>query len=87
MEIVLSQTALKHFDYWKRANNQKIQKRISDLKNAIIENPYSGIGNPEPLKHQLTGKWSRRINNEHRFIYRVDVEKDILYIYSLKGHY
>ena len=87
MEIVISETALKHIEYWKKVNNVKIQKRIIDLKNAIIDNPYKGIGNPEPLKHKLSGKWSRRINNEHRFIYSIDEEKNILNIYSLKGHY
>ena len=46
---------------------------------------FSGIGKPEPLKHDLPGKWSRRITDEHRLIYRVD--KKILYIYSCKDHY
>jgi toxin YoeB len=47
--------------------------------------PFEGIGKPEQLKHQLTGKWSRRINEEHRIIY--DVTDSIINIYSLKGHY
>ncbi|MDR2149098.1 MAG: Txe/YoeB family addiction module toxin, partial [Tannerella sp.] len=55
------------------------------LKNAIIASPYTGIGKPEPLKHELSGKWSRRIDRKNRFIY--SVENEILYIYSLKGHY
>lgn len=82
MEIVLSETAIKHIEYWKKTNNVKIQNKISELKDAIINNPYKGIGNPEPLKHKLTGKWSRRINNEHRFIYSLDIENSVLYIYS-----
>ncbi|MEI6348316.1 MAG: Txe/YoeB family addiction module toxin [Bacteroidota bacterium] len=87
MEIVLSETALKHIDYWKKTNNVKVQKRIIELKDAILSNPYNGIGNPEPLKHELSGKWSRRINKEHRFIYHIDIENNTLYVLSLKGHY
>ena len=85
MEIILSEKALEHIAYWKKINNTTVQKRISELKNAIIASPYTGIGKPEPLKYELTGKWSRRIDKENRFIYAI--ENDILYIYSLKGHY
>ncbi|MDR2232500.1 MAG: Txe/YoeB family addiction module toxin [Tannerella sp.] len=85
MEIILSDKAQEHIAYWKEKNNYAIQKRIIALKNAIIASPYTGIGKPEPLKHELSGKWSRRIDRKNRFIYAV--ENDILYIYSLKGHY
>ena len=85
MEIVLSPSALEHIEYWKKNNNTTVQKRITELKNAIIENPYKGIGKPEPLKHKLAGKWSRRIDKVNRFVY--SVEKNTLFIYSLKGHY
>jgi toxin YoeB len=85
MEIILSEKALEHIEYWKKPNNLAIQKRITETKNAIIIEPYKGIGKPEPLKYQLSGKWSRRIDKENRFVY--NVEDNILYIYSLKGHY
>jgi len=62
-----------------------VLKKIVKLTQAIVENPFEGIGKPEPLKYQLTGKWSRRINKENRLIYAV--ENQTLYIYSLKGHY
>ena len=62
MEIILSPIALKHIDFWKKTNNQAIQQRIITLKNAIIKNPFKGIGKPEPLKYELAGKWSRRID-------------------------
>jgi toxin YoeB len=84
MEIVLSEKAEEHIAYWKE-KNKAISKRIIALKNAIIVSPYSGIGKPEPLKYELAGKWSRRIDRKNRFVY--SVENDILYIYSLKGHY
>ena len=85
MEIILSETALKHIEFWKRTNNTIVQKIITELKNSIITEPYKGIGKPEPLKYQLSGKWSRRIDKENRFVY--SIENDTLYIYSLKGHY
>jgi toxin YoeB len=66
MEIVLSEKAEEHIAYWKEQNNKAVQKRIIALKNAIIVSPYSGIGKPKPLKHELTGKWSRRIYQENR---------------------
>lgn len=85
MEIILSEKALEHIEYWKKTNNLAIQKRITEIKNAIIIEPYKGIGKPELIKYQLSGKWSRRIDKENRFVY--NVEDNILYIYSLKGHY
>jgi len=85
VEIILSEIAEEHIAYWKDANNKAVQKRIIALKNAIIASPYTGIGKPEPLKFELSGKWSRRIDRKNRFVY--SVENDILYIFSLKGHY
>lgn len=85
MEIVLSGQAQKDIEYWKKSKNVKIQERIIALKNVVILNPYEGIGNPEPLKHHLSGKWSRKIDKVNRFVY--NVENNILYIYSLKGYY
>ncbi|HMG09988.1 MAG TPA: Txe/YoeB family addiction module toxin [Mucilaginibacter sp.] len=57
---------------------------MSQLFNDMKAHPFEGIGKPEQLRYQLTGKWSRRINEEHRIIY--DVTDDIINIYSLKGH-
>jgi toxin YoeB len=85
MEIVLSKQAQKDIEFWKKTKNTKIQARIIELKDAIILDPYQGIGNPEQLKHQLTGKWSRRIDKVNRFVYHI--EQDQLHIFSLKGHY
>jgi len=85
MEIILSEKAIEHIAYWKETNNIAIQKRIIALKDAIIVSPFSGIGKPEPLKHELSGKWSRRIDRENRFVYSID--NNTLYIYSLRGHY
>ncbi|RZJ68967.1 MAG: Txe/YoeB family addiction module toxin [Flavobacterium sp.] len=64
-------------------------KKISQLIKAIRQSLYSGIGKPEALKHELTGKWSRRIDKEHRLIYEIIDENTIkiISILSLKGHY
>ena len=85
MEIVFSVNALKDLKYWRKTNNTEIQNRIKELIEAILENPKTGVGNPEPLKHEYSGCWSRRINKEHRIIYNFDDEK--INIISLRMHY
>lgn len=85
MEIILLPEAEKHLKYWKKTGNKKILRRISILIKAILQTPFEGIGKPEALKYQLTGKWSRRIDKENRFVYTIT--NDTLYIYSLKDHY
>ena len=85
MEIIILPKADEDLKYWTKTGNKIILKKISELTKSIVENPYSGIGKPEALKHNLAPKWSRRINKEHRFVYLI--EENNLYIYSLKGHY
>lgn len=53
----------------------------------MLLNPSIGIGKPEKLKHNLTDKWSRRINNEHRLVYEIDEIQNLKIAHSLKGHY
>lgn len=85
MKVVLHKKAIKDYHFWKSSGNISIQNKIRQLISAIQSNPYTGIGKPEPLKYNLSGQWSRRINEEHRIIY--EVIDDVLYIHSLKGHY
>lgn len=85
MQIIYTPKAKEHLSFWVKTGNKSILKKILHITKSIIENPYEGIGKPEPLKHELTGYWSRRINQEHRFVYEVDDDKVI--ILSLKGHY
>jgi toxin YoeB len=87
MEVVLLEKARKDRDYWKKTGNVKIMKRITDLLNDIEKHPFTGIGKPEPLKGNLQGKWSRRINNEHRMVYSISNGRIYIYVFSLKGHY
>lgn len=70
--------------YWQK-NDQKILKKINQLVKAIEREPYAGIGKPEPLKHNLSGWWSRHIDNANRIVYRIKDEK--VEIAQCKGHY
>ena len=85
MEIVLTKEAEKDLKYWKETNNKAIQKRITKLLESIVVTPFSGIGKPEALKHNLSGCYSRRINIEHRLVYKV--VKDKIVVISLRFHY
>ncbi len=84
MKLVFSDNAWDDYLYWQK-NDKKVLKRINYLIKEIKRNPKSGTGKPEPLKHSLSGYWSRRINDEHRFIYKVDANN--LHIAQLRYHY
>lgn len=85
MEIIFSPQALEDLEYWKKSGNKIIQKRIQQLIESIQETPYEGIGKPEGLKHKFSGKWSRRINQKHRLIYKL--EGHAIVIIALRYHY
>ncbi|MDB5090930.1 MAG: addiction module toxin, Txe/YoeB family [Mucilaginibacter sp.] len=71
----------------KKSGNKIIQKKIQQLLTSIEETPFDGIGKPEPLRYNLSGLWSRRINQEHRIIHQLQENKQIIKIYTLRGHY
>ena len=66
-------------------NASRLLAWINDLIDACVANPFKGIGKPEPLKGNLTGLWSRRIDREHRLVYAV--ESDLIYIVACRYHY
>lgn len=68
-----------------QAQDKKLLKRINALIQDAEREPFEGLGKPEPLRGELSGFWSRRINDEHRLVYRV--REDVLEILSCKGHY
>ncbi|KTD56440.1 Txe/YoeB family addiction module toxin [Legionella shakespearei] len=70
--------------YWQNTD-KKTLKRINSLIKDILRHPFEGIGDPEPLKHNWSGYWSRRIDREHRIVYKV--ADDTLYIVQCKFHY
>ena len=84
MKVIWSDESWKDFEYW-LDNNQKIVKRIRKLIQNTRRTPFEGIGKPEPLKGDMAGLWSRRITNEHRFVYFVN--EDGLNILSVRFHY
>ncbi len=89
MEVIYSDKAQKDIDFWKKSGNKAIMNKITMLIEDIMLHPFEGLGKPEALKYNLSGKWSRRINREHRIIYQATKENtiEILNILSLKGHY
>ena len=84
MKLIFSENAWQDYLYWQKTDRKKL-KRINMLIQDIQRNKYEGIGKPEPLKHSLAGFWSRRIDNEHRIVYRI--EDDSVLIAQLKYHY
>ena len=84
MKIIFSENAWEDYIYWQKTD-KKILTRVNELILDIQRNKYKGIGKPEPLKHSLAGYWSRRINNEHRIVYKI--EKDTVMIVQLRYHY
>ncbi len=85
MEIIYTDKAIADISYWKKSGNKSVQNKITKLLKSIEENPFDGIGKPEALKFELSGFWSRRINKEHRLLYKLKV--NTITIYSLRGHY
>jgi toxin YoeB len=77
----------KAFEEYKKwiETDRKTALRISDLIRDILRDPFTGIGKPEPLKHQFAGFWSRRIDSEHRLIYKIS-ETSVI-IFSCYSHY
>jgi toxin YoeB len=84
MKIVFSSQAWDDYLYWQRTD-RKILKRINDLIKEITRTPFEGTGKPEPLRHALAGYWSRRIDDEHRLVYKVD--GDAVVIAQARYHY
>ena len=84
MKLTFSSKACANYLYWQKTDKSMIT-RINRLINDIQREPYNGIGKPEPLKHSLAGYWSRRINDEHRIVYKA--EEDQIFIAQLRYHY
>lgn len=82
--IVFESSAFADFNGWAKLD-KKIHRKIVELIKDIEHNPFKGLGKPEALKHDLSGYWSRRINLEHRLVYKVTNEEII--ILSCKYHY
>lgn len=84
MKLTFSSKAWDNYLYWQKTDRAMF-KRINKLIKEIQRSPFDGVGKPEPLKHGLSGYWSRRINDEHRIVYKV--AEDNLFIAQLRYHY
>jgi toxin YoeB len=88
MTLSFHENAWEDYLWWQQNSieqNKQLLKRLNLLIKDIECDPYSGIGKPEALKHDLQGFWSRRISDEHRVVYQMD--GDTLYIAQCRGHY
>lgn len=84
MKLIFSDHAWSDYLHWQKTD-KKILKRINLLIKDVQRTPFDGIGKPEPLKHALSGYWSRRINDEHRFVYKMSGGS--MFIVQLRYHY
>ena len=69
-EAVFDVEFRRDLEFWVRTD-RKVALRVMELGEAVMRNPFQGVGKPEPLKHELAGCWSRRITPEHRLVYKV----------------
>lgn len=83
MKLIFSENAWDDYLYWQKTDKQT--QRINQLISDIQRSPFAGVGKLELLKHALSGYWSRRINSEHRIVYRTD--NDSVFIAQLRYHY
>ncbi len=84
MKVIFHPNGWDDYLYWQRSN-KKMLKKINSLIKEILRTPYEGTGKPEPLKFDLTGFWSRKIDQEHRIVYGVDNYE--LHILACRYHY
>ncbi len=84
MKLIFSEHAWEDYLYWQRTD-KKVLRRINALLKEVQRSPFTGVGKPEPLRHNLSGYWSRRVTDEHRLIYKI--EGDGLLIVQLRYHY
>lgn len=84
MKLIFADEAWEDYLYWQKLDKRMLE-RINKLISETRREPFTGAGKPEPLKHALSGYWSRRITDEHRMVYRA--ENDALMIAQLRFHY
>jgi toxin YoeB len=84
MKTLFSERGWNDYRYWQQTD-KAILRRINQLIREIQRDPFVGIGQPEALRHELSGRWSRRINQEHRLVYYV--EDDVLVVVLCRYHY
>jgi toxin YoeB len=86
VKLIFADHAWDDYLHWQETD-RKVLRRINSLIGEIMRNPFRGTGKPEPLKHALAGYWSRRINDEHRIVYKVTEDGDAILTAQLRYHY
>jgi len=84
MKVIFAERAWEDYLFWQQSDKQMV-RRIHALIKETTREPFAGIGKPEPLRHALSGYWSRRITEEHRMVYKI--EGDNLLLAQLRYHY
>jgi len=85
--LEISSKARKELQWHYKSGNKSDIRKIEQIFLELSNTPYKGTGKPEPLKYQLTGYWSRRINQKDRIIYKVYEDKVVVFVVSAIGHY
>jgi len=85
MNVQFSERAWEDYTHWQKYDHKLVEKINALLVDISRDDPYEGIGKPEPLKHAFSGFWSRRITDEHRLVYRIS--GDIIQLAQLRYHY
>ncbi len=86
MKLIFAEKAWEDYLYWQQTDKRTL-KRINTLIKDLKRNPFEGIGDPEPLKYNWSGFWSRRITKEHRLVYAVEKNADAILIAQCRFHY
>ena len=86
-KIIVKDKARKDLQKHHKSGNRAITRRIEQIFIELEDHPETGIGNPEQLKHEYSGFWSRRLSSEHRLIYRINEETVEVLVVSALGHY
>jgi len=85
VKVLFSDRAWEDYTHWGQSDKKLVKKINALLKDIARDDPYEGIGKPEPLKHAFSGYWSRRITDEHRLVYRV--KDDVIEVAQARHHY
>jgi len=85
--LEFTETALADIENHKKSGDKAVLKKIEKLLNELMEHPSTGTGQPEMLKHNLAGLYSRRINKKHRLVYSIDNEVVTVHVLSARSHY
>ena len=85
--LLFSKNALEDIRSHRKSGDKAVLMKIDKLLNELLVHPSTGTGQPEKLKHELSGKFSRRINRKHRLVYEIDENAKTVYVLSARAHY